>query len=108
MATTLGLELKQLRLMGRAGRAAALKAARQRHIANPVAAAKVLRQLEFGKTIASSKAMREPQHYTCSRCGAEVPDLPMPVLKHQLSHVRRPMAHHRPEPANNQPGKGNR
>jgi hypothetical protein len=27
--------------------------------------------------------------WTCSTCGAEVADLPMPVLKHQLSHVRR-------------------
>ena len=27
--------------------------------------------------------------YKCSVCGAEVPDLPMLVLKHQMSHVRR-------------------
>jgi hypothetical protein len=31
--------------------------------------------------------------YKCSVCGVEVPDLPMPVLKHQMSHVwRRPCA----------------
>jgi hypothetical protein len=33
--------------------------------------------------------MHKPKPYKCSICGAEVPDLPMPVLKHQLSHVRR-------------------
>lgn len=27
--------------------------------------------------------------YKCGVCGAEVPDLPMLVLRHQLSHVRR-------------------
>jgi hypothetical protein len=42
--------------------------------------------------------MRKP--YKCSICGAEVPDLPMPVLKHQLSHVgRRPYSRSVPEPA---------
>jgi hypothetical protein len=35
--------------------------------------------------------------WTRSICGAEVPDLPMPVLKHQLSHVsRRAFAADRP------------
>ena len=34
-------------------------------------------------------AMHEPKPYKCSICGAEVPDLPMPVLNHQMSHVRR-------------------
>lgn len=33
--------------------------------------------------------MHRPKPYKCSICGAEVPDLPMPVLKHQLSHVKR-------------------
>jgi hypothetical protein len=33
--------------------------------------------------------MRKPKPYKCSVCGAEVPDLPMPVPRHQLSHVRR-------------------
>jgi hypothetical protein len=33
--------------------------------------------------------MHKPKPYKCSICGAEVPDLPMPVLKHQMSHVRR-------------------
>lgn len=33
--------------------------------------------------------MHKPKPYKCSVCGAEVPDLPMQVLKHQLSHVRR-------------------
>jgi hypothetical protein len=33
------------------------------------------------------------KHYKCSICGGEVPDLPMLVLKHQVSHVkRRPFA----------------
>jgi hypothetical protein len=37
--------------------------------------------------------------YKCSVCGAKVPDLPMPVLKHQISHVRRrPFAGDRREP----------
>jgi hypothetical protein len=27
--------------------------------------------------------------YKCSICGAEVPDLLMPVLQHQVSHARR-------------------
>lgn len=43
--------------------------------------------------------MHKPKPYKCSICGAEVPDLPMPVLKHQLSHVRpRPFARDRQEP----------
>ena len=33
--------------------------------------------------------MHKPKPYQCSICGVEVPDLPMPVLRHQLSHVRR-------------------
>jgi hypothetical protein len=42
--------------------------------------------------------MRKPKPYKCSICGAEVPDLPMPVLKHQMSHVeRRPLARDRPK-----------
>jgi hypothetical protein len=44
--------------------------------------------------------MHKPKPYRCSICGAVVPDLPTPVLKHQMSHVRRrPFARHRPEPA---------
>ncbi|MFZ5781744.1 MAG: hypothetical protein ACOY4R_16255 [Pseudomonadota bacterium] len=49
--------------------------------------------------------MHQRKPYKCSVCGAEVPDLPMSVLKHQLSHVRRPYAVDRlnagdePEPA---------
>jgi hypothetical protein len=43
--------------------------------------------------------MHKPKPYRCSVCGAEVPDLPMPVLKHQMSHVeRRPFARDRHEP----------
>jgi len=39
------------------------------------------------------------QVWRCSICGAEVPDRPMPVLQHQLSHVkRRPYADDRWEP----------
>lgn len=42
-------------------------------------------------------AVRKTKSYKCTICGAEVPDMPMPVLKHQLSHVRRrPRADHRP------------
>jgi hypothetical protein len=33
--------------------------------------------------------MHKPKPYKCSICGAEIPNLPMPVLKHQMSHVRR-------------------
>jgi hypothetical protein len=37
--------------------------------------------------------MLKTQSYECSICGAEIPNLPMPVLKHQMSHVlRRPFA----------------
>jgi hypothetical protein len=44
--------------------------------------------------------MHKPKPYKCSICGAEVPDLPMPVLKHQMSHVtRRPFERDRPEPS---------
>jgi len=43
--------------------------------------------------------MHTQRTYRCSICGAEVPDLPMPVLRHQLSHVeRRDRAVDRPEP----------
>jgi hypothetical protein len=44
--------------------------------------------------------MHKRKPYTRSICGAEVPSLPMPVLKHQMSHVkRRPYAADRQEPA---------
>jgi hypothetical protein len=33
--------------------------------------------------------MREAKPYKCTICGAEIPNLPMPVLQHQMSHVRR-------------------
>ena len=33
--------------------------------------------------------VHKPRPYKCSICGAEIPDLPMPVLKHQMSHVSR-------------------
>jgi hypothetical protein len=37
--------------------------------------------------------MHKLKAYRCSICGAEVSKLPMPVLKHQMSHVkRRPFA----------------
>ena len=43
--------------------------------------------------------MHTQKTYRCSACGAEVPDLPLPVLRHQLSHVeRRPFAGDRIEP----------
>ncbi len=40
-------------------------------------------------TVPNWTAMHKPKPYKCSICGVEVPDLPMPVLRHQLSHVRR-------------------
>ena len=33
--------------------------------------------------------MHKPKPYTCSVCGTEVPNLPMSVLKHQMSHFKR-------------------
>ena len=33
--------------------------------------------------------MHNPKSYKCTVCGAEIADLPMPVLQHQLSHVER-------------------
>jgi hypothetical protein len=43
--------------------------------------------------------MQKPKPYKCSVCGAEVPNLPMPVLEHQMSPVkRRPFAGVRPKP----------
>ena len=33
--------------------------------------------------------MHKRKPYKCSICGAELPDLPMAVLQHQFSHVRR-------------------
>ena len=42
--------------------------------------------------------MHKQKTWKCSPCGAEIPDVPMPVLKHQLSHIeRRPFAAHRSE-----------
>lgn len=42
--------------------------------------------------------------YKCPSCGAEVPDLPMAVLKHQMSHVgRRPYSRSVPMPAEREP-----
>ena len=42
--------------------------------------------------------MHKQKTWKCSACGAEIPDLPMAVLKHQLSHVeRRPFAGDRAE-----------
>jgi len=44
--------------------------------------------------------MQKSKPYRCLICGAEVPDLPMPVLQHQTSHVpRRPYAKSASEPA---------
>jgi hypothetical protein len=35
--------------------------------------------------------MNKQKRWKCSACGAEVPDVPMTVFRHQLSHVgRRP------------------
>jgi hypothetical protein len=42
--------------------------------------------------------MHKQKTWKCSACGADIPDLPMPVLKHQLSHAeRRPFAGDRAE-----------
>lgn len=42
--------------------------------------------------------VHKPKPYRCSISDAEVPDLPMPVLQHLLSHVkRRPYAQDRPK-----------
>ena len=44
--------------------------------------------------------MHKPKPWKCSICGQEVPDLPIEVLRHQLSHVgRRPYARDRPKRA---------
>jgi len=44
------------------------------------------------------KPMHKPKPYRCSICGQEVPNLPMAVFGHQLSHVgRRPWARDRAE-----------
>ncbi len=41
--------------------------------------------------------MHKPKPYKCPVCGQEIPNLPMPVLKHQLSHAKpRPYARDRP------------
>jgi hypothetical protein len=44
--------------------------------------------------------MHQQKPYRCTVCGAEVPDQPMVVLKHQLSHVQRRgrAVNHRAEP----------
>jgi hypothetical protein len=43
--------------------------------------------------------MHKQKTWKCSACGVEVADLPMTVLRHQLSHVeRRGLARDRPEP----------
>jgi hypothetical protein len=42
--------------------------------------------------------MHKPKPNKCPVCGAEVPNLPMPVLGHQLSHAKpRPYAGGRPK-----------
>lgn len=48
--------------------------------------------------------MHKPKPYKCSICGAEVSDLPMPVLRHQMSHVtQRPFARDWREPGSPEP-----
>jgi hypothetical protein len=43
--------------------------------------------------------MHKQKTWKCSACGVEVADLPMTVLRHQLSHVeRRGLASDRAEP----------
>jgi hypothetical protein len=77
-ASNVDVELDQLRALGRSGRAAALRAMRA------------------PGPIATLDAERTPKSYKCPVCGAELPDLPMHVLKHQMSHAgRRPFASNR-------------
>ena len=67
-------------------------------------AAQRLRDLKSARPSPTLGAMQKPKAYKCSICGAGMSDLPMPVLKHQLSHVRRPLARNQPlPPANDQP-----
>jgi hypothetical protein len=48
--------------------------------------------------------MHKSKPYKCPTCGAEIPDLPMPVLKHQMSHLsRRPFARDRRDPEQPEP-----
>ena len=55
---------------------------------------------ETPERLARWTQMHKREPYKCSICGAEVPDLPMPVLQHQMSHARRrPYAKAVPEPA---------
>ena len=70
-ASNVDVELDQLRALGRSGRAAAVRAMRA------------------PRPIARLDAERKPKSYKCSVCGAEVPDLPMHVLRHQMLHARR-------------------
>jgi hypothetical protein len=96
-ATAVDVELDKLWALGRSGRAAALRAMR--------APAPGLRQSagtlgESAGLIATRDPGRKPKSYTCSVCGAELPDLPMQVLKHQMLHAsRRPFASNRAAPA---------
>jgi hypothetical protein len=42
--------------------------------------------------------MPKQKTWMYSACGAEVPDLPMTVFRHQLSHIdRRPLARSQPD-----------
>lgn len=55
--------------------------------------------VESGTCRSQIPFMLKQKIWKCSACGAEVPDLPMPVLRHQLTHVeRRPFAGDRGEP----------
>ena len=77
-ASNVDVELDQLRALGRSGRAAAVRAIRA------------------PGPIATLDAARKSKSYKCSVCGAELLDLPMHVLKHQMLHAgRRPFASNR-------------
>ena len=77
-ASNVDVELDQLRALGRSGRAAALRAIRA------------------PGPIATLDAARKSKSYKCSVCGAELLDLPMHLLKHQMLHAgRRPFASNR-------------
>ena len=58
-------------------------------------------QIDWARVTSSTRLcppVHKPKPRTSAECGAEVPDQPMPVLEHQLSHLkRRPYARDRPK-----------
>ena len=85
---TVDLELAQLRALGRSGRAAALEAMHRRAALARIAAQRQIPGENVGRS-PRWMPMHKPKPYKCSICGVELPDLPKPVLKHQMKHVQR-------------------